>query len=244
MQKFGSLRSLHILCFMHLPFWYSFVVVCRVFLLPPWPKVSLHDQTGSSNLSLSGMDSVGIPEFWIWHDVLLPKVFVTLKDIISWWKTKIQQLSKYSKVKHTLWITLLFQIYTSKSFLNTIFSENFMVGSIQCDIFNLYSQVAGRGFFFFSRSEWNNGKKRGKKIRIHYQNKRTKTCSYPSPQESFLLRRKEYHFTSWLSSDFLQKSWLDPLFSVLKLKTVVLTRFQKPAYLLLADWDQVFSLAL
>lgn len=88
-----------------------------------------------------------------------------------------------------------------------------MVGSIQYGIFNLYSQVAGRGFFFFSLREWNNAKK-SKKIRFHYQNKKAKTGSYSRPQEYFLLS----YFTSWLPSDFLHKNWLDPLFLVLNWK--------------------------
>lgn len=152
MQKFGSLRSQHALCFMLLPFWYSFVVIWRVFPLSPWSKVSLHGQTGSSDLSLSGMDSVGIPEFWSWCGVLLPKVFVTLKDIISWWKTKIQQLSKYSKVKHILRITFLFQIYISKSFF-----KHYLFRKLHGRLYSVWYlqslQSSSRQRFLFTLSE-------------------------------------------------------------------------------------------
>lgn len=81
-----------------------------------------------------------------------------------------------------------------------------MVGSIQCGIFNLYGQVAGRDFFL----HWVNRtmKRKGKKIRIHYQNKRTKICSYSRPQEFFLLRRKDFYILTfkWLPTEELAGS--------------------------------------
>lgn len=115
-KNFGSLWTLHILCFMLLPFWHRSSAVWRVFLLPPWSKESLHGENDSSNLSVSCTDSVPFPELWSRHDLLLllPQVFVTLNDIIFLMKDKNVTAFKILKGKHTFWIKLIFQINVPK----------------------------------------------------------------------------------------------------------------------------------
>lgn len=135
--KIWAVWELHIfLAFMLLPFGLTPPVVWWVFLFPPWSKEPLHGENDSSHLSVSSADSVPFPEFWSWHDLLLliPQVFVTLKDIIYLMQDKNVTAFKILQGKHTFWIKLIFQITVSKSllFLNMIFSGNFMVGTVLC----------------------------------------------------------------------------------------------------------------
>lgn len=78
------MSSLRAVPFRLLPFWCMSLAAWWGFLLSPWPKESLHGENDSSRLSVFCRDSVLFPELWSWYDLLLllPTLFVTLKDII------------------------------------------------------------------------------------------------------------------------------------------------------------------
>lgn len=207
---------------MLLPFWDTSLVVWRVFLLPPWSKESLHGENDSSNLSMTCTDSVPFPELWSRHDLLLllPQVFVTLKDIIFLMKDKNVTAFKILKGRHTFWIKLIFQINVSKFFF---FFKYYLFRNLYgrySSMWYLQSLQSSNRQGFFTEWKENKAKKREKKIKIHYLDKKTvKLVAIldlrRSPfffGERNLILHLSFQLTSYRRVYFL---WLDPLFTVL-----------------------------